>query len=34
MNDYSFVLMLIFGLVPFVLAVWLMIALIRWLNRH
>lgn len=34
MGDYSFIIMLFFGLVPFVLICWLIIALIRWLNRH
>lgn len=32
--DYSFLIMLIFGLIPFVLFCWLLVALIRWLNRH
>lgn len=27
-------LMLIFGVVPFVLFCWLVVAAIRWLNRH
>lgn len=31
--DYSFVIML-FGLILFVLVCWLIVALIRWLNRH
>ena len=31
--DYSFVIMF-FGLIPFVLVCWLIVALIRWLNRH
>lgn len=32
--DYSFLIMLIFALIPFVLVCWLIVALIRWLNRH